>query len=381
VKAATLLGSSKEDTKKFEIQPVFDAALRDVSSFLHSWHARRDQGSSVQRPDDSLSVERRLQWLQWLLVGNPLRVAGSSHGLCIRDASGVITGLLLSFPAVFLAGDQRLLGLGSGSFFVEPHARTLGFYLFKRYLNSPGYAVFFSTTCNANSGAMWAKLGACAVPNSDTEYILPLKLEVMLPFFLAGRTSSALAAGLASVVGRCANPVLQLLARKSAELAIEPCRDWEKLAELSRRHRPVHRITTDRSAVFLQWRYGPSSQNHPFDICVVRDKLGNEGWFSLGSIIREPRKPIRGCVLLDAIWPREKMSFRDILPAILQRVGSTADAILFQPRPGLDYGECSRWVIPCRSEAPKVFAIPRKGGAPLAAASLDLVPADGDGYF
>src|SRR2546422_405647 len=173
----------------------------------------------------------------------------------------------------------------------------------------------------------------------------------------------------------------QLLARKSADLTIEPCRDWEKLAELFRRHRSADRITTDRSATFLQWRYGPSSQNHPFDICVFRDQRGNEGWFSLGSIIREPRKPIRGCVLLDAIWPREKMSFRDILPAILQRVASTADAILFQPRPGLDYGECSRWVIPCRSEAPKVFAIPRKGGAPLAAASLDLVPADGDGYF
>jgi len=193
---------------------------------------------------------------------------------------------------------------GFGSFFVGPPARTLGFYLFKRYLHSPGYAFFFSTTCNANSGALWAKLGACAVPNSDVEYVLPLKLDVMLPFFLAGRTSSSLAAELARLVGRCANPVLQLLARQSAELTVEPCRDWEKLAELFRRHRSAHRITTDRSTVFLQWRYGPSSHNHPFDICVFRDKLGNEGWFSLGSIIREPQT-IRGRVLLDAIWPRK----------------------------------------------------------------------------
>src|SRR5207247_2446242 len=112
---------------------------------------------------------------------------------------------------------------------IEPPARTLGFYLFKRYLNSPGYAFFFSTTCNANSGALWAKLGACTVPNSDVEYVLPLKLDVMLPFFLAGRTSSSLAAELARLVGRCANPVLQLLARQSAELTVEPCRDWETL--------------------------------------------------------------------------------------------------------------------------------------------------------
>ena len=393
MRAATLPGSvndnsqGKEDTKKVEIkkveiQPVLGAALPEVAHFLHSWHAHRDQASPIEHlvREDSPSIERRLRWLQWLLAENPLTGAATPYGLCARDASGVIVGLLLSFPGAFLAGDQRLLGLGSGSFFVEPPARTLGFYLFKRYLNSPGYAFFFSTTCNANSGALWAKLGACTVPNSDVEYVLPLKLDVMLPFFLAGRTSSSLAAELARLVGRCANPVLQLLARRSAELTVEPCRDWEKLAELFRRHRSAHRITTDRSTVFLQWRYGPSSHNHPFDICVFRDKLGNEGWFSLGSIIREPQT-IRGRVLLDAIWPRERMSFRDILPAILRRVASKADAVFFQPRPGLDYGECSRWVIPCRLEAPKVFAIPRKGGAPFAASALDLVPADGDGYF
>jgi hypothetical protein len=386
-----LPGSSEGGIQNLEVQPVLGGALPDVARFLHGWHARRDQGSSVQRPEDPLSIERRLRWLQWLLVENPLSATASPHGLCIRDASGVIVGLLLSFPGVFLAGDQRLRGLGSGSFFVEPHARTLGFYLFKRYLNSPGYSFFFSTTCNTNSSALWAKLGACAVPNSDTEFVLPLKLEVVLPFFLAGRTSSAFAAEIARVVGRCANPILQLLARKSAELTIEPCRDWEKLAELFRRHRCAARITTDRSAAFLQWRYGPSSQNHPFDICVFRDKRGNEGWFALGSVIREPQRPIqlqrpiRGCVLLDAIWPRETMSFRDLLPAILQRAASKADgkadAIFFQPRPGLDAGECGRWIIPCGLEAPKVFAIPRKGGAPLAVSSLDLVPADGDGYF
>jgi hypothetical protein len=73
------------------------------------------------------------------------------------------------------------------------------------------------------------------------------------------------------------------------------------------------------------------------------------------------------------------MSFRDILPAMLQRVAFKADAFLFRPRRALDYGECSRWIIPCRLEAPKIFALSRKNSAPLAVSSLDLVPADGDG--
>ena len=369
--------SSQASSQTFEIQPLFGSALPDVAKFLHNWPAQRDQGSSIQRfgREDSLSIERRLRWL---LVEHPLAPSASHHGLCIRDASGAIAGLLLAFPGAFLAGDQRLLGLGSGGFFVEPHARTLGFYLFKRYLKTPGYAFFFSTTCNAESGALWKRLGACAVPNSDTEYILPLDLEVMLPAFLAGRTSSAVAAALARVVGRCADPVVRRFGRKATALAVEPCRDWEKLAELFRRHRSADSMTTDRSAPFLEWRYGEGAPSQPLDICVFRDTRGNEGWFSLRNTICGRQGQIRGCVLLDAIWPREQMSFRDILPAILQRVASRADAIFLQPRPGVDYGDCSRWIIPYRLEAPQVFVMARKGGAPLGVSTLDLVPADGD---
>ena len=375
-----LRGSSKEDVKRFEIQAIHGSALPDVASFLHGWQGPRDEEVSIQRPvrEDSLSTERRLEWL---LVENPFAIPASHHGLCIRSASGAITGLLLSFPRAFLAGDQRLLGLCSGSFFVEPEARTLGFYLFKRYLNSPDYAFFFSTTCNANSGALWKTLGAADIANSDMEYILPINLDVMLPAFLTGRTSSPLAAAAARVFGRCANPVLQLLARKAARLVIEPCRDWEKLAALFRRHRSRDWITADRSAALLQWRYGQSSPNFPFDICVFRDTEGNEGWFALGTIVRGLQRQIRGSVLLDAMWPREKMRFRDILPAILHRAASTADGMFFQPRPGVDYGECGRWIIPFRLEAPRSFAIGGKEGEEVAVSSLDLVPADGDGAF
>ena len=372
-----LLGSSKEDTKHFETQPVVGATLPEVARFLHSWDARRGLGSPIERlvREDPLSIERRLRWQ---LIENPRTGEASQHGLCIREASGSIVGLLLAFPGAFLAGDQRLVGLGSGGFFVEPHARTLGFHLFKRYLQTPGYAFFFSTTCNAESGALWKALGACAVPKSDTEYVVPLNLDVMLPAFLAARTSSAVAAGIARVVGRCADPVLQLLGRKPAELTVEPCRDWEKLAALFRRHRSPQWMTADRSAVYLPWRYGQSSPTHPVDVCVFRDKRGNEGWFALGSILCGRQGQIRGCVLLDAIWPRETMSFVEILSAIVQRVASGADAIFFKPRAGLNYDECRRWIIPCRSEAPTVFAITRKGDAPLAVSALDLVPADGD---
>jgi hypothetical protein len=354
----------------FEIQPVLGSAVPAVASFIHRWHADRDGSSSIQR------IERRLQWL---LFENPLTTEVSHHGFCIRDDSDVIRGLLLSFPSAFLAADQRLLGLCSESYFVEPQARAMGFFLFKNYLNSLGYSFFFSTTCNAASGAIWQKSGASAVPDSETEYILPLKLDVMLPAFLAARTSSRLAARTARSFGRYANPMLQLFAQGSGKLTVERCRDWEKLSELFRRHRSQNLITTERSAQFLQWRYGPGSPNHPSDICLFRDQLGNEGWFSLGKMIRGGHQvQVRGCVLLDAIWPRGRMSFRDVLPAILQLVPSEADAIFFRSRSGLDYGKCGRLIVPRRLDAPTVWVITRKGSARLQTSALDLVIADGD---
>jgi hypothetical protein len=369
-----------ENMEKFEIQPILSSAIPDVANFLHRWHAARGQHPVNQRPihEELVSAGRRLQWL---LVQNPVGTTTSGHGFCVRNTSGAIMGLILTFPGMFLAADERITGLCSGSFFVDPQARIQGFYLFKRYLNSPNYRFFYGTTCNANSGVLWAKMGGCAVPKSETEYILPINLEVMLPTFLAKSNSGEFKARIARAFGRCANPVFEPLLRKPAKLCIEPCRDWEKLSALFRLHRSANLITSDRSPAFLQWRYGQGSPNHSSDIHLFRDKRGNEGWFSLANITRGRRAQIRGCLVLDAIWPRERMTFGDIFPTILRLVASKVDAIFFQSRPDVDYSKCSRWIVPRRLDGPQAFAMARKGSGPLTISSLDLVPADGDSAF
>ena len=363
------------DTRRFEIQPLDDEALPEVATFLDRWRSDGDHGPPGPRPDQaaSSSTERRLQWL---LIDNPLR-SDADRGFCIRDGAGGMAGLLLSFPGAFRAGERRLLGLGSGSYFVEPRARTLGFYLFKRHLARRGYAFFFSTTCNAESGGLWRLLGAEAVPDCDAEYVLPLDLEVVLPAFLGGRTSLAWAAELARLSGRWANGVGRLIARRSSAPPSEPCRDWEKLAELSRRHRPPQWITTDRTAAFLEWRYGTGSPHHACEVRLFRDPRGNEGWFVLGDTIRGD---IHGRVLLDATWPRDTLGFDQVLAAIAHAVPD-AHAIYFRPRPGVDHGALGGRIIRRRREPPSVFAIAGHALAPARVSTLDLVLADGDAGF
>ena len=356
------------DTKRFEIQPLHAEALPDVAAFLGRWPGLPDATQSLRR-------------LRWLLLDNPLATATTDHGLCVRDTSGAVVGLLVAFAHAFRAGDGRLLGLCSGNYFVAPQARTLGFYLFKRHLQSSGFDLFFSTSCNAVSGELWAALGAHAVPDSDAKYVLPLNLDVVLSAFLAARASSSLVMGSARVLARCATSIWRSVVPTSSDISVDPCRDWEKLAALADRNRSRRWVTTDRSAAYLEWRYGPGSPNQAADICVFRDTGGNEGWFALGETVRGDRITVRGRALLDATWPRDQMEFGAVLTAIARFAERDTDAIYFRPRRGVDYGELRRFILHRRREPPCAFAAAGKGRSPVAPASLDLVLADGDSGF
>ena len=356
--------------ERFEIQPVLSSTLPDVAKFLHTWHSNESTtvGYQLYASEDVPSVERRLRWL---LVENPVASGSSRFGFCVRDRLGAIRGLNLAFPAAFMWADQRVLGLCSSSFFVEPTVRPMGFYLFRKLLSSPGYSFFFVTTCNVHSAKLWSKLGGSAVPESELEYMLPLRFEVVGPAFVATKTTSKAALVAARICGRFANPVVRLLTQPLANLTIEPCCDWEKLSELSRRHRSLTEITTDRSVDFLKWRYGLATSLHRCGIYLFRDKQGNEGWFSVGESTRGKQRQIRESFLLDAIWPREKMSFGGVFHEIIRLTARRADAIFFRSQPGRDYREYSRWAIPHRFAAPRAFALRAKGAPPLPIELLD----------
>lgn len=359
--------------ERFEIQPVSGSALPDVADFLQRWRQNEANGSAAQHRETAASIERRLRWL---LLENPVASEDSPLGFCVRDTTGMVRGLNLAFPAAFQSAGQRLTALASACFFVEPEARSLGFYLFKKYLNRKDYAFFFATTCNAKSSELWSMVGGRPVPGSEIEHILPLRLDGVMPALVASKTASAFASGAARLLGRCANPFLRMLTPPPADLTIERCQDWEKLSELSRRHQSANHIASDRSLEFLQWRYGPTSPLSHCGIYLFRDKLGNEGWFSLGNLVRGEQGQFRGSVLVDAIWPREKMSFHGIFQEVVRLASDHADALFLRSQPGVRYREFSRWVVPYKLAAPRVFVKMQKDAAPLALDALDYDDSD-----
>ncbi|MBV8842218.1 MAG: hypothetical protein JO307_05345, partial [Bryobacterales bacterium] len=300
----------REVKTDFVIEPLFPWALADVAEFIDK---QRRAGLGAE---DAPAIERRLKWL---LLENPL--AGDRHpmGYSVRDLWGNIKGVNLCFPSAFLAGERRFFGLCSGSFFVEPSARPMGFYLFKKYLGAPDYKVFFATTCNANSVPLWRSLGGRLIPNSETEYIVPLRLDLML--------SAKFKSAFAQFAARCIHRVQHFLTRRTPAFTIEKCEDWDKLAALFRAHRPPQWISYERSREFLEWRYGSNSPAHPCSLYVFRDRQGNEGWFALGTL---KRGAFKGAMLLDAVWPRDKVSFKDVFSEITAVAADSAAALFFR---------------------------------------------------
>jgi hypothetical protein len=360
--------------ERFDLQPVMHSTLPEVAEFLCRWRFDAEKALAEQlvcEPADS--IERRLRWL---LLDNPVANKDGALGYCLRDGLGVIRGLNLCYPSAFVSADQGHMGLCAGSFFVEQAARSMGFYLFKRYLNTPGYSFYYSSTCNGNSSELWKSMGGCAVPHSETEFILPLRLDAVIPAYVASRTSSKAAASIARMCGRGANPIMRFLTRPSAKLVMERSCDWEKLAELARRHRSPDHITSDRSPALLQWRYGPDSPSHPCSVYLFRDEQGNEGWFALGGLGHGEGGKIREAVLLDAIWPQE-MSYRSIFQDIVSVASASADVILFRWQPGLDYSEYSRFVIAHKLAAPRAYVSVPKG---VPRFPLDLLDYDDSDY-
>ena len=354
----------------FQIQPVLCSTLPEVAGFLHSWH-RSDSNRSSSRilaQESAPDIERRLSWL---LIQNPAALRESPLGYCLRDGSGAIRGLNLCFPSLFVAGHKQLAALCSGSFFVEPPARSLGFYLFKKCLRLPGYSFFFSCSCNPSSSEIWKAFGARSVPNSEIEYILPIRLDSLLAAYITDRTASSGAARMARLCGRSVNPILRALRKSSPKLRVQSCHDWEKLSELSARHRAPGFVHPDRAPAVLEWRYGPASPAHPCGVYLLQDASGREGWFSLSRTTRGNRSPFPASLLLDAVWPLEKMPAKSVFDTIVRVAAETSDAVSFRGQPGLAARQYGAGVIPRKLAAPRAFFSVPKGAPPLPLGSLD----------
>jgi hypothetical protein len=294
----------------------------------------------------------------------------------LRAPDGRLGGVHLIFPARFRLGEQRLLGLGSCSFFVEPHARLQGFFLFRRFLQTPDVDFFFATTCNEASGALWRKLGGEAVPDSEATAILIQRPGPVAEELALRRRSGRLLAAVAGGLAHLATPLLELPGRGS-HLELRPCCDWDQFAWLAERHRDAARLTAERSAAYLAWRYTFTA--NPPEVLAIREPAGPIGWVTVSRQQDEgSRRPIRRLLLLDLIADRARLDYRGLFRALRRWYAGRADLLTLPGRIGRQCG-IGRPLLWLRSgDEPAAYILDRSTGNPSLAGLADLSPADGD---
>lgn len=368
---------------KFEIQAIQEECLPEIADFFVRWRKREEQNSAA--PTNGDSNPQRIEsadYLRWLLVENPARDGDTPLGYCVRDRKGAIVGAILTFPSYFAHGGKRLKGLCGASIFVNEEARIQGFIIFKKFLSTAGQDFFFSTTCNPDSGALWTKFRGRghAIPNSGSTYILPFRIERLLEAFAENRNFHPGLVALLRTAGKIGSAIVATKMKSSAGLSTEPCRNWEQLAELATMHRNPEWITNERSAKFLEWRYGRALAGDSKELYRFSDKRGSEGWFAIASGLLGRQKKIRVTEVLDIVWPRKTVDPREIVATLAAKSMSSSDALYMRPRNGVALKGFSRLVLRSRYQSPQCYVMAASGNGNLQPAHFDFVAADGDSW-
>ena len=176
------------------IEAIRAETLLEVAAFL------RTQVDLSSRYQTELS-DPLYTWLLHRLAHNPVQIQDGTLGHALRAEDGRIAGVNLVSPGSFALNGQILVGLVSGSFFVDRNVRMLGFLLFKRFLAMSGVNFWYATSSNENSGPLWQHVRAEAVPDSDRELILPVDFGVLAEEKLMRRGYPLLAAQLFRSIG------------------------------------------------------------------------------------------------------------------------------------------------------------------------------------
>ena len=219
--------------------------------------------------------------------------------------------------------------------------------MLRRFLGLAGADFWYANSCNRQSGPLWAKCGAAMVPESDVEYLLPIRLGPLAQE-LAARKGWPRAVG--SMLRRLWDPRLRRCStrqRPNRRFNVEYCVDLEQLADLAERNRDpalsptgqVRRVS--RVGLWLA-SAGPQQRPAAAGFHVSRDKNGAVG------VVRHPFRP-PGPIRANpdsapgrrGLARRHRMSSTDILPAILEVVRARCDLLSIRGRVGLELYERS----------------------------------------
>jgi hypothetical protein len=341
----------------YEFKPITEIDLPQVAKFLH-------EQQEINSRDDPTQARPQGDDLRWMLK-NPDLPDGAPLGDTLRTRDGQIAGMIIAVPRRYGLADRVLTGLAAGQFYVDAAARMQGFFMLRRFFKMPHADFWFANSCNRQSAPLWAKCGAMLVPDSDVEYLYPLRWEPLIEE-LAVRKSWPRSIGmLLKPVGPVADLIASLRTPKN-RYRLEPTIDLEKLAGISERNRHPALLQPVRDLDRLRWQHGDpppiAGEGRGKVFYSFTGTSGEEGWFALEFGQRGHRRQIRNAALLDAVWPETRLPFIDILPAIIAAARPFVDLVSIRGRPGLGLSDGMKGLKRRTLLAPEAFLFSQSPG-------------------
>jgi hypothetical protein len=302
-----------------ELTPLSEIDIPEVAAFIASQSGR-----------DKAAVESHLRWF---LLENPARRSEDPLGFGLRSADRLVGCILIS-PQVFRCGTNKILFLGSSSFYVDQQHRGHGGRIFLQYCRLGKQRPLFGTSANPEAAALWKAAGAHPIPYSDYELFGVMHWPPVTEEFAHRRHSSPALTRLAgSSISRLAGLLHPLKIDLRHPDILQPLTSAEQANDLLG-NRAIYesfpKLTAERDLPYLRWRYFSGCDSTVAAFAYRSTKADRRILITVNQRTRGYRSQIRTLNLLDVFPEVSADELLRIVGALAARYKSSVDAIVLR---------------------------------------------------
>jgi hypothetical protein len=356
----------QEPVVSAELVPMVESDLSAVAGFVAAQSAREREIVDAH--------------LRWFLLENPARTPEQPLGFVLL-AAGDLVGCILCIPQFFQFKTQRILMMGSSSFYVDERHRGHGGRIFLGYSRLGARWPLFGTSANPVSAALWKAAGAKQIPNSDGELFGILRWPPVAEELAYRRTANPFISRL--LKGRISNTAALFRRLKTDSVDADSLQQLdcvEQVNDIMRRHLHLaEHLTALRDPAYIRWRYF-SGRDTTVALFAYRSRIGQDILVTVNQRTRGYRNQINTLNVLDVYPEIPASEGLRIVSALISRYSNAVDAIVLrnqdQERRDLFSKRGFQWRA---FDAPIGWVLDREKLLP--ADNWHFVSADGDGLI
>jgi hypothetical protein len=357
--------TSQERPASAELAAIFEKDIAEVAGFI-----------AVQSGGIRETVESHLRWF---MLENPALQPQEPLGFGLRS-QGLLVGCILCCPQAFRFKDERILLMGSSSFYVDNLHRGQGGRIFLQYCRLGKQWPLFGTSANAEAATLWKAAGASSIHGSDGELFGVLHWPPVIEEFAHRRNPNRMLSRLAgSSVSNLARLVRPLKIDGMASGTLQPLTSAEQVNDLSLHASPA-KLTAMRDLPYIRWRYF-SGRDATVEVFAFRSRRSDQKILvTANQRTRGYRGQINTLNVLDVYPEVSQEEWLQIVGALIARHGKIVDAIVLRSQDAeRQKAFCAKGFRMRRFDAPTGWFLDKAKLLPTH--DWYPVPADGDGLI